>query len=121
MAPMEILYVAKPNRHNNYKVTLYLLQFLDGISTTNEVHFYSVPDLESLVQGREVGERCSIELVQRKTSDPNFVGNFSLTFTLPGTLVCLSLLFYIASLYSRKLQTVVLVSIKFNDSCSYAV
>ena len=49
-----------------------------------------MPDLESLVQGREVGERCSSEVVQRKVGDPNFVGNFSLTFTLPGTLVCLS-------------------------------
>jgi hypothetical protein len=49
-----------------------------------------VPDLESLVQGREVGEKCSGDLVQKRTSDPNFVGNFNLTFTLPGTLVRLS-------------------------------
>ena len=69
-----------------------LLQFLDGISTTNEVYFYSVPDLESLVLGREVGEKCSNEVVQRKVGDSNFVGNFNLTFSLPGTLVCLSII-----------------------------
>lgn len=69
-----------------------LLQFLDGISTTNEVYFYSVPDLKSLVLGGEVGEKCSSEVVQRKIGDTNFVGNFNLTFTLPGTLVCLSII-----------------------------
>ena len=67
----------------------FCLQFLDGISTTSEVYFYSVPDLESLVRGREVGGGCNSELVQRKITDPNFVGNFTLTFSLPGTLVCL--------------------------------
>ena len=60
------------------------LQFLDGISTTSEVHLYTVPELGNLMLGE--GERCTNELLQR-ASDPNFVGNFSLTFSLPGTLV----------------------------------
>ena len=63
------------------------MQLLDGISTTTEVHFYNVPELDLLVLGRR-GENCTSELVELKTSDPNFVGTFNLTFTLQGTLVC---------------------------------
>ena len=59
---------------------LYVFQFLGGISTSNEVYFYSVPELRSLVLPAE--ETC--ELVQ---GDPNFVGNFTLTFSLLRTLV----------------------------------
>ena len=62
------------------------MQILDGISTTTEVHFYNVPDLDSLVLGGR-GENCTSELVELETSDPNFIGTFNLTFTLPGTLV----------------------------------
>ena len=51
-----------------------------------------MPDLKSLVLGREVGEKCSSEVVQRKVGDTSFVGNFNLTFTLPGTLVCLNII-----------------------------
>ena len=89
---METLYACTSNYINmqhNFTMTVLHLQFLDGISTTSEVYFYSVPDLESLVQGREVGGVCNSELVRRSTSDPKFVGNFTLTFSLPGTLVCL--------------------------------
>ena len=63
-----------------------LTQLLDGISTTTEVHFYNVPELDSLALGGR-GENCTSKLVELKTSDPNFIGTFNLTFTLPGTLV----------------------------------
>ena len=67
--------------------SIHFLQSLAGISTTSEVYFYSVPDLGSLLVG--AGKPCSSELAQMKTTNPSrsIVGNFTLTFALPGTLV----------------------------------